>query len=143
MGRRGRKPTKAITFPLSQEWSIAKRGLTRAARTAFTHYVELLRQKGALQSTDVELVIAAAMTVELRDIAYKQLSRDGIVQTSDRGNIVPHPAEKMHSAACLRLRALDAEMGLTPLSSKAAAPKEASNRGLDRFRTLAVGGDDS
>ena len=52
---------------------------------------------GLLDATDVELVVAYAMTVEIRDTSYQQLEKTGLLVESDRGNISPNPAEKMHA----------------------------------------------
>ncbi len=127
MSKRGPKPRIAKVLPLSQEWSAASRGLSPAARAAFRHVVDLLTQRGALDQTDVELPIAYAQTVEVRDVAYAQLQTDGCFMESDRGNVSAHPAEKMHAAACLRLKILAAEMGLTPASAKTSAGQKPSD----------------
>ena len=114
--QRGPKPRIVKTIPLSQSWEAAGRGLSAAARSAFNHAVDLLRQRGSLDLVDSELVTAYAQTVEVRDVAYEQLQKDGLFVESDRQNISAHPAEKMHAAACLRLKVLAAEIGLTPSS---------------------------
>jgi P27 family predicted phage terminase small subunit len=126
MAVRGPKPRKVATIPLTQSW-VAPRGLSSAAKTAFKHAVDLLRQRGSLEKTDVELVIAYSQTVEVRDVAYQQLQKDGLFVVSDRNNISAHPAEKAHAQACLRLKILAAEMGLTPASSKLGAGQKSSD----------------
>ena len=139
MARRGPKPKKLATVPLAQEWSAASRGLSSAARKAFNHAVDLLRQRGAIDKTDVELVIAYAQTVEIRDVAYAQLQQDGVVCVSDRGNTSAHPVEKIHAAACLRLKILAAEMGLTPSSARAGAGGKSTDP-YGRWKSMLAGG---
>jgi P27 family predicted phage terminase small subunit len=141
MSKRGPKPAKNITLSLAQDWSAAGRGLSSAAKAAFVHYVDLLRQRGNLDSTDVELVVAAAQTVEARDVAYKQLQKDGAFVENDKGNVVAHPAVRVHAEACQRLKAIDSELGLTPTSGKIAAAQGVQRGSLDYFQALAAGHD--
>jgi P27 family predicted phage terminase small subunit len=125
--QRGPKPKLLKSVPLSQQWEAAGRGLSAAARSAFNHAVDLLRQRGSLDTTDVELVVAYAQTIEVRDTAYAELQKTGLLIESDRHNISANPAEKIHAAACLRLKILAAEMGLTPGSAKLAAGQKSND----------------
>jgi P27 family predicted phage terminase small subunit len=133
MAKRGPKPNKQTIVPLHQDFSAASRGLSSAARSAFKHVVDLLTQRGSLETTDVELVVAYAQTIEIRDVAYQQLQKDGAFVESDRGNIAAHPAEKIHAAACLRLKILAAEMALTPSSAKSSSGSQPGLKGYGQW----------
>ena len=135
--QRGPKPCVVKVVPLSQSWEVAGRGLSAAARTAFKDLTDVLRQRGALDTTNVEVAIAFAQSVEIRDVAYEQLRKDGCFVESDRGNIAAHPAERVHAAACLRLKALAAEMNLTPSSARPSAsgqPTDAQSYWANRLK---------
>ena len=98
--KRGPKPRKVNVVPLVQCWD-PPRGLSSTAKKAFNHAVDLLRQRGNLDRADIELVIAYAQTVEVRDVSYAQLQKDGLFVVSDRNNVSAHPAEKAHAQACM------------------------------------------
>jgi P27 family predicted phage terminase small subunit len=140
--QRGPKPRVLKTVALSQSWEAAGRGLSSAARTAFNHAVDLLRQRGSLDATDVELVVAYAQTIEVRDSAYQQLQKDGAFVESDRGNVSAHPAARLHQSAALALKTLASEMGLSPASAKP-TPVGQPSSGRDYWNAkLKLGGDD-
>ena len=71
-----------------------RRGLSAPARAAFNHCMDLLRQRGTLETTDVELVVAYGQTIEIRDVSYQQLQKDGVVIESDRQNLSAHPPRR-------------------------------------------------
>jgi P27 family predicted phage terminase small subunit len=125
MSKRGPKPRTATVIPMSQDWTRASRGLTSAAKRHFEATVTLLRQRGALDQTSVEVVRTFAINLELRDTAYEQLCKDGAFTVSDRGNVHGHPAEGVISAATSRIQRLAETLGLTLSSAKAGSTKAA------------------
>lgn len=120
MARRGPKPRRPATIPLVQEWA-APAHLSDAARAEFDRIVELLRQRGTIDRTDVTLVVRRAEACEIAETAYRQLTTDGAFVESDRGNLSAHPAVKVHTQAVAEIVRIDSELELSPAAVKTAA----------------------
>ncbi len=119
MAKRGPKVKLKTIVPLTQTWAPPAH-LSPAARAEFSRVAELLRQRGSLERTDVNLVIRRAELCDLAETAYRQLQADGAFVESDRGNLAAHPAVKVHAGAVAGIVRIDAELELTPASARPA-----------------------
>jgi P27 family predicted phage terminase small subunit len=133
MGKRGPK-TRALRTAkrprLTDGWAPPGH-LTDEAADAWRHLVGLLRAAGNLARTDPAVVEVYAINVALLREAQAAVTADGIV-LQRAGTPVAHPAAAVLNAASMRIKAIAAELGLTPASSKFAADRgEAKQTGWD------------
>jgi P27 family predicted phage terminase small subunit len=140
MSKRGPKPAFKAVIPLRQSWE-PPRHLTPRARKEFERTVGLLRSRNALDNTDSELVVRRAELVDVAFLAYTQRKKDGDYMMSDRGNAYPHPAIKVHAAACGQIRLIDIELGLTPVRSKIKGADNALTGGYGRWEKYLTRGE--
>jgi P27 family predicted phage terminase small subunit len=92
--------------------------LTGAQRVAFRRLVGAIRAAGTADRVDVELVVATARTLVLLDQAHKELDGESLTLEAANGTAMPHPLLGVINAQTMRLRALLADLGLTPASAK-------------------------
>lgn len=83
------------------------------AKAYMQNVCEMLQTKGVMEEVDT-----AALTMLVRNYsmfiqANKQLEKDGLTVTSDRGNIAPHPAIKIAKDAQTQAMKVMMEFGLT------------------------------
>jgi P27 family predicted phage terminase small subunit len=139
MARPGPKTSPNPVIPLVQGWDPPAH-LSARARREFARCTDLLRQRGVIEQVDAELVARRAELVDVAETAYQRLKKDGPFVESDRGNLSPHPAARMHVSACGMIRLIDRELGLvapqTRVSAQAPEPS-----GYSRWTRLLAGGD--
>jgi P27 family predicted phage terminase small subunit len=140
MSKRGPKPRLKTIVPLRQSWGPPSH-LTAAAKEEFERVVDLLRQRGALDQTDRELVVRRAELVDIAREAYKRRLKDGDYAASDRGNLAPHPAIRAHISACGAIRLIDVELGLTPARTRKAGASTVDQTGYGQWSKHLGGGE--
>lgn len=74
---------------------------------------EMLENNGVMENVDTAALTMLARNYSMFIKANKQLEKDGLTVTSDRGNISPHPAIKIAKDAQIQAMKVMAEFGLT------------------------------
>lgn len=72
-----------------------------------------LEERGVLEQVDSAALTMLARNYSMFIKASKQLEKDGLTVTSDRGNIAPHPAIKIAKDAQTSAMKVMVEFGLT------------------------------
>jgi P27 family predicted phage terminase small subunit len=108
----------------------------------FEATVKLLRQRGTTDTVDVQLAKTYAINLELRDVAYGQLQKDGAFVMSDRGNMSDHPAVAVIAGTTMRIKQLAESMGLTPGTAMApnASAGQPAPTNYDAWKARLAGG---
>ena len=73
----------------------------------------MLESKGVMEEVDTAALTMLARNYSMFIQANKQLEKDGLTVTSDRGNIAPHPAIKIAKDAQTSAMKVMLEFGLT------------------------------
>ena len=73
----------------------------------------MLESKGVMEDVDTAALNMLARNYSMFIQANKQLEKDGLTVTSDRGNIAPHPAIKIAKDAQTSAMKVMLEFGLT------------------------------
>lgn len=74
---------------------------------------DMLENNGVMENVDTAALTMLARNYSMFIKANKQLEKDGLTVTSDRGNISPHPAIKIAKDAQIQAMKVMAEFGLT------------------------------
>lgn len=74
---------------------------------------DMLEEKGVMENVDTAALTMLARNYSMFIQANKQLEKDGLTVTSDRGNIAPHPAIKIAKDAQTSAMKVMMEFGLT------------------------------
>lgn len=65
------------------------------AKAYMQNVCDMLQAKGVMENVDTAALTMLARNYSMFIQANKQLEKDGLTVTSDRGNIAPHPAIKI------------------------------------------------
>ena len=74
---------------------------------------DMLESNGVMESVDTAALTMLARNYSMFIQANKQLEKDGLTVTSDRGNIAPHPAIKIAKDAQIQAMKVMEKFGLT------------------------------
>ena len=83
------------------------------AKAYMQSVIEMLESKGVMQNVDTAALNMLARNYSMFIQANKQLEKDGLTVTTDRGNIVTHPAIKIAKDAQTQAMKVMLEFGLT------------------------------
>lgn len=90
----------------------------------------MLESNGVMEDVDTAALTMLARNYSMFIKANKQLEKDGLTVTSDRGNIAAHPAIKIAKDAQTQAMKVMAEFGLTA-KARTKLPKLDANTGAD------------
>ena len=88
---------------------------------------DMLKSNGVMESVDTAALTMLARNYSTFIKASKQLEKDGLTVTSDRGNIAAHPAIKIAKDAQTSAMKVMAEFGLTAKARTKLPKLEANN----------------
>ena len=83
------------------------------AKAYMQNVCDMLESKGVMDNVDTAALTMLARNYSMFIQANKQLEKDGLTVTSDRGNIAPHPAIKIAKDAQTSAMKVMLEFGLT------------------------------
>ena len=83
------------------------------AKAYMQNVCDMLQTKGVMENVDTAALTMLARNYSMFIQANKQLEKDGLTVTSDRGNIAPHPAIKIAKDAQTSAMKVMLEFGLT------------------------------
>lgn len=83
------------------------------AKAYMQNVCDMLESKGVMENVDTAALTMLARNYSMFIQANKQLEKDGLTVTSDRGNIAPHPAIKIAKDAQTSAMKVMLEFGLT------------------------------
>lgn len=83
------------------------------AKAYMQNVCDMLESKGVMENVDTAALTMLARNYSMFIQANKQLEKDGLTVTSDRGNIAPHPAIKIAKDAQTSAMKVMMEFGLT------------------------------
>lgn len=83
------------------------------AKAYMRNVCDMLESKGVMENVDTAALSMLARNYSMFIQANKQLEKDGLTVTSDRGNIAPHPAIKIAKDAQTSAMKVMLEFGLT------------------------------
>ena len=83
------------------------------AKAYMQNVCDMLESKGVMEDVDTAALTMLARNYSMFIQANKQLEKDGLTVTSDRGNIAPHPAIKIAKDAQTSAMKVMLEFGLT------------------------------
>ena len=92
--------------------------------------LDMLESNGVMEDVDTAALTMLARNYSMFIKANKQLEKDGLTVTSDRGNIAAHPAIKIAKDAQTQAMKVMAEFGLTA-KARTKLPKLEANTGSD------------
>nr|DAY33812.1 MAG TPA: terminase small subunit [Caudoviricetes sp.] len=90
----------------------------------------MLESNGVMEDVDTAALTMLARNYSVFIKASKQLEKDGLTVTSDRGNIAAHPAIKIANDAQTKAMKVMVEFGLTA-KARTKLPKLEANTGND------------
>lgn len=90
----------------------------------------MLESNGVMEDVDTAALTMLARNYSVFIKASKQLEKDGLTVTSDRGNIAAHPAIKIANDAQTKAMKVMAEFGLTA-KARTKLPKLEANTATD------------
>lgn len=83
------------------------------AKAYMRNVCDMLESKGVMENVDTAALTMLARNYSMFIQANKQIEKDGLTVTSDRGNITPHPAIKIAKDAQTSAMKVMLEFGLT------------------------------
>ena len=83
------------------------------AKAYMRNVCDMLESKGVMENVDTAALTMLARNYSMFIQANKQLEKDGLTVTSDRGNIAPHPAIKIAKDAQIQAMKVMEKFGLT------------------------------
>ena len=83
------------------------------AKAYMRNVCDMLESKGVMENVDTAALTMLARNYSMFIQANKQLEKDGLTVTSDRGNVAPHPAIKIAKDAQTSAMKVMLEFGLT------------------------------
>lgn len=87
--------------------------IEKEAKEYMRNVIQMLDESGVMQDVDTAALTMLARNYSMFIKATKQLERDGLTVTSDRGNIAPHPAIKIAKDAQTQAMKVMEKFGLT------------------------------
>lgn len=87
--------------------------IEKEAKNYMTNVVNMLEDNGLMEDVDTAALTMLARNYSMFIKASKQLEKDGLTVTSDRGNISPHPAIKIAKDAQVQAMKVMEKFGLT------------------------------
>ena len=115
---RGRKPAKRAAKTVAWDGIEAPAYLCLDAQAEYRRLAGVLKAAGTLEKTDPKVLESWAVNVDLLTRAYADIDRDGLTVATPGGGLASHPSVKVLNSASMRIKAIAAELGLTPASSK-------------------------
>lgn len=100
------------------------------AKTYIENVCDMLESNGMMENVDTAALTMLARNYSMFIKASKQLEKDGLTVTSDRGNIAPHPAIKIAKDAQTQAMKVMCEFGLTA-KARTKLPKLEANTGTE------------
>ena len=97
------------------------------AKKYMADVLEMLESNGVMEQVDTAALTMLARNYSTFIKASKQLEKDGLTVTSDRGNIAAHPAIKIANDAQTKAMKVMAEFGLTAKARTKLPKLEANN----------------
>lgn len=97
------------------------------AKKYITDVCDMLESNGVMENVDTAALTMLARNYSTFIKASKQLEKDGLTVTSDRGNIAAHPAIKIAKDAQTSAMKVMAEFGLTAKARTKLPKLEANN----------------
>lgn len=97
------------------------------AKDYMKNVIQALEEKGVAENVDTAALTMLARNYSMFIKASRQLEKDGLTVTSDRGNIAPHPAIKIAKDAQTQAMRVMAEFGLTAKARTKLKMKEAED----------------
>lgn len=96
--------------------------------------LQILQGNGVVEDVDNAALTMLARNYSMFITASKQLQEEGLTITSDRGNVVPHPAIKIARDAQIQAMKVMTEFGLTAKSrSKLPIKADGDNSPFEQF----------
>lgn len=87
--------------------------IEKEAKDYMKDVIQMLDSNGLMKNVDTAALTMLARNYSMFIKASKQLERDGLTVTSDRGNISPHPAIKIAKDAQIQAMKVMEKFGLT------------------------------
>lgn len=87
--------------------------IEKEAKEYMKNVIQMLDESGVMQDVDNAALTMLARNYSMFIKASKQLEKDGLTVTSDRGNIAPHPAIKIAKDAQIQAMKVMEKFGLT------------------------------
>lgn len=87
--------------------------IEKEAKNYMKNVVNMLEDNGLMEDVDTAALTMLARNYSMFIKASKQLEKDGLTVTSDRGNIAPHPAIKIAKDAQTQAMKVMEKFGLT------------------------------
>lgn len=87
--------------------------IEKEAKEYMKNVIQMLDESGVMQDVDNAALTMLARNYSMFIKASKQLEKDGLTVTSDRGNIAPHPAIKIAKDAQTQAMKVMEKFGLT------------------------------
>lgn len=100
------------------------------AKEYIQNVLDMLESNGVMEQVDTAALTMLARNYSVFIKASKQLEKDGLTVTSDRGNIAAHPAIKIANDAQTKAMKVMTEFGLTA-KARTKLPKLEANTGTD------------
>lgn len=117
--RPGPKPARRLADDLRDNYKPRMpRGLADDAARLWRAVVPVLADAGQLTPLDIAGLEALATSYATMTSAARDLARDGVTHTDDRGVIRKHPSFQVWRDAQATFRSWAGEFGLTPLARK-------------------------
>ena len=116
-----------INFEIPQD-------IEQEARAYMESVLQILQGNGVVEDVDNAALTMLARNYSMFITASKQLQEEGLTITSDRGNVVPHPAIKIARDAQIQAMKVMTEFGLTAKSrSKLPIKADGDNSPFEQF----------
>ena len=104
--------------------------IEKEAKDYIKDVLDMLDSNGVIENVDNAALTMLARNYSMFIKANKQLEKEGLTVTSDRGNIAAHPAIKIAKDAQTQAMKVMAEFGLTA-KARTKLPKLDANTGND------------
>ncbi len=104
--------------------------IEKEAKAYIEDVLDMLESNGVIENVDNAALTMLARNYSMFIKANKQLEKEGLTVTSDRGNIAAHPAIKIAKDAQTQAMKVMAEFGLTA-KARTKLPKLDANTGND------------
>lgn len=90
--------------------------LTKNARYMWRRLVPLLKENSITNSLDKTMIESFCINYHTLRMGYDSVAKDGVIYVTESGTIKKNPATQVIDLASKNLRAIGAELGLTPMS---------------------------
>lgn len=133
MAKRGRKPNRPEPRPATKHGWEPPASFSESARAEWWRLAGVLEAAGTIGRVDRRMIDLFALTWEVAEKAAASVAQHGVTLELPNGALQANPALNVLNAANMRLRAMLNDMGLTPASSKLAAPEAKSEDQWDEY----------